>query len=179
MVRFRGLQSRQILATTGTLAILYCIVVLTYVATSPDLRIRCLLLDSTRPSDLPASVQGVVMRKVELAHDGVAPHLPIPADGDILTRMAESPVHSFFDFSHQISNLRRAPLKANGQLPEGADIAELMDVAPELIQDSSMVRWVRLEFYTPSQSADSEEPVSLDQGVVLGLRAPAQVQDCR
>ena len=158
VVRFRGLQSRQILATTGTLAILYCIVVLTYVATSPDLRIRCLLLDSTRPSDLPASVQGVIMRKVELAHDGVAPHLPVPAEGDILTQMAEGPVHSFFDFSRQISNLRRAPLKANGQLPEGADIAELMDVAPELIQDSSMVRWVRLEFYTPSQSTDSETP---------------------
>ena len=65
-MRFRGLQSRQVLATTGTLAILYCIAVLTYVATSPDLRIRCLLLDSSRPSDLPDSVQGVVMRKVQL-----------------------------------------------------------------------------------------------------------------
>ena len=52
-MRLRGLQSRQLLATTGTLAILYCIVVLTYVATSPDLRIRCLLLDSTRPAGLP------------------------------------------------------------------------------------------------------------------------------
>ncbi len=155
-MRLRGLQSRQLLATTGTLAILYCIVVLTYVATNPDLRIRCLLLDSTRPAGLPDSVQGVVMRKVQLDHGGVAPHLPVPSDGDILTRVAETPVRSFFDFSRQITHLRRASLKANGQLPEGADIAELMDVSPELIQDSAMVRWVRLEYYTQSQSGDRQ-----------------------
>jgi len=153
-VRFRWLQSRQILATAGTLALLYCIVVLAYVATSPDIRIRCLLFDSSLPAGLPDDAAGVVMRRVDLGDDAIPPNCEVPGEGDILTRVAGARVLSFFDFSRHVTGLRRAQLKDNGQLAEGADISEHMDTAPALLQDFSMRRWVRLEFYTKPVTGD-------------------------
>ena len=154
-MNWRGLQARQVLATTGTLAVLYCIVVLSYVATSPDLRFRCLLFDSTRPSGLPEEVHGVVMRRVELGRESVPPNCKLPREGDVLTRVAGGRVLSFFDFSLQVSGLRHAQLKDNGQLAQGADISEHMDTAPDLLQDTSMRRWVRIAFYSPRSPTDS------------------------
>ena len=154
-MNWRGLQARQVLATTGTLAVLYCIVVLSYVATSPDLRFRCLLFDSTRPSGLPEEVHGVVMRRVELGRESVPPNCKLPREGDVLTRVAGGRVLSFFDFSLQVSGLRHAQLKDNGQLAQGADISEHMDTAPDLLQDTSMRRWVRIAFYSPRSPTDA------------------------
>jgi len=143
----------------GTLALLYCIVVLTHVATSPDLRIRCLLFDSALPPDLPTDVTGVVMRKVNL-RDAVPANCAVPSEGDVLTRVAGRRVLSFFDFSRQVTGLRRAQLKGNGILAHGADISELMDTVPALLEDSSGQRWVRLEFYMKPGGGDRGSPTS-------------------
>ncbi len=151
------MSSRKWLSTFGTLALLYCIVVLSYVVTSPDIRVRCLLLDSI-PSEWPSSrgapATGVVMRKVSL-EGSVAPHLPVPQNGDVLVELAGAPIRSFFDFSHQVHQLNAARLKDNGQLAVGADISELMANVPGLLEDSDGQRWVRLKFYTRTNSADS------------------------
>jgi len=158
-VRLWGLQSRQVLAGMGTLALLYCIVVLTLVATSPDIRVRCLLFDSARPPDLPDNVQGVVMRKVAL-RGAVPADCAVPSEGDVLTRVSGNRVLSFFDFSRQVTGLRRAQLKDNGILAQGADISELMDTVPALLEDSSGQRWVRLEFYTKPGGRGRDAPTS-------------------
>ncbi len=134
------------LASAGTLAIAYCITVLAYVATSPDIRIRCLLLDS-HPPGLSPNVHGIVMHKVA-AGTAVAPNLPRPRVGDVLTEIARQPVQSFFAFQQQVAALRNTPLAGNGQLAAGADISQLLSNLPPLVQNSARDRWVEIKFHT-------------------------------
>ena len=151
----RWLQSRQVLGTIGMLALLYGIVVLADVATSPDIRIRCLLFDSELPSGLPEDARGVIMRRVDLGDDAVPANCVVPSDGDVLTRVAGRRVLSFFDFSRNVAGLRWSQLKTNGQLAEGARLSDHMATLPGLVQDASRQRWVLLEFYSQTSGSES------------------------
>ena len=147
------------LASAGTLAIAYCITILAYVATSPDIRIRCLLLDS-HPAGLSADVHGIVIHKTTSA-TAVAPNLPRPRVGDVLTEIGRQSVRSFFDFQQQVAALRSAPLAENGQLPHGAIISELPDL-PSLVQNSARDRWVEIKFHTRTDPGALQEKANAE-----------------
>ena len=76
-------RQKLVVTISGSLMLLYCVIVLAYVATVPDLRLRVLLADDNRPDDPTSS--GVVVRDVP----GLLCRGPKPAAGDILVRIGD------------------------------------------------------------------------------------------
>src|SRR5262245_43656736 len=103
---------RWVLAGLGGLTVLYCIAVLGFVATAPDLGLRC-LLSSTQLADPESTRPGLEVRQItrELARD--RPTLASdfgegPAPGDRLLKIAGRPAHTFAHFAARLAELRTA-----------------------------------------------------------------------
>lgn len=141
-------RSRWWLVGNGTLAVIYCLAVLTYVSTSPDIRVRSLLLDLDRPEGLPSHVRGVIMRSVPPTW-AMAQNMSQPSAGDVLVTVSGEPVESFFDLNRQVVRLRNARLQEKARLHPRADISELRETdLPPLVQDAELRRWVEVGFWT-------------------------------
>ncbi|HVW03146.1 MAG TPA: sigma 54-interacting transcriptional regulator, partial [Planctomycetaceae bacterium] len=164
-------QARWVLSASGVLVLFYCLFVLAFVGTSPDLGLRVLLTDSL-------DSRGPVIQYVtaSLRHKGQEP----PKAGDILlaigppsARWSESmseggdaaqrprlqPVTTFLHFTRALMDLRRET-PAGGTLPRNSDPAELGQVVPPLVEIDAprwidRQRWVEIEFLRPG----NPEPV--------------------
>ncbi len=131
--------TKWIVPGTGAFIIFYCVLVLGYVATSPDVGLRCLLADQA------GGMPGVRIRDIEdLECKG-----PQPEVGDTLLRIGKSEVNTFLDFTSGLSALRNAPIPPGGQLDPGADPSELGQLLPELVEVEDGQRLVRIEFSRP------------------------------
>ncbi len=97
----------------------YSVVVLWYVATFPDISVRCLLPDSFNEHHRG----GVEIRQFLNTQISPAPQL-----GDRLLEINRQPVHTFLDFIDQLVALRSAKIAPGGQLPPGSDPLELDNV---------------------------------------------------
>ena len=140
------LQRFSITLTVGG-SVFYALVVLWYVATFPDLGIRCLL-----PTDCALTNSVRVARF--LGHgDDSAPYVLVP--GDELIEINDRPVQTFLDFLATNGDLRSATILPGGRLKGGADPAELIsrDV-PSLVEigdpeSGSRHRKVKVRFLRP------------------------------
>ena len=141
--------TRLLIPLTVALSVTYALIVLWYVATFPELGIRCLF-----PKVPPiAGVQPVV--KV-VRFDGDA----IPVDltpGDELISINDQPVGTFLDFLATTGNLRSAKLKPGATQAAGSDPAEYREAdVPPLVEipdpanDGTTVRYVRVKFRQPN-----------------------------
>ena len=128
---------RWILATLGGLAVGYCVLILAIVATTPDLHLRFLLIDS--PADLGAISQpGILIRQTP----GLKSIGPVPEAGDLLVSLDGRPISNFLEFARAQLELRdrvSPPSLYNERNP-------LADGLPPLVQDSEGGRWVRVEY---------------------------------
>ena len=132
-------REKLIVTLCGSLMLLYCVLVLAYVATVPDLRLRVLLADDDRSRDQVTG--GVVIRDVSgLLSRGA----PIVA-GDILLRIGDQPIHSFGDFAQTLRSLRR-PVTRDGLLKAGDDPSLVREPLPSLVQIEAGSRLVEVEF---------------------------------
>ena len=107
-------------ACTG-LVVTYSVVVLWYVATFPDIGVRCLL---------PASGDEHLGGGVEVRQNLWTDIAPGPRTGDRLTMMNGKPIRTFLDYVDQLVSLRSAKIVPGGQLPPGSDPSELATVPP-------------------------------------------------
>ena len=93
----------------GISVVIYSVLVLGYVGTTPDIGIRGLLSDEGTLDENPESASdnhtsGMVIRGfAEFEHFGTK-----PAEGDVLVRISDRPVRSFLDFCSSLQYLRDA-----------------------------------------------------------------------
>ena len=64
----------------------------------------------------------------------------------MLLKIGESQTRTFLDFTHQMSELRNAPIPPGGQLYTNADLTELSDSLPSIVKYPDGQRWVKIEF---------------------------------
>ncbi len=121
------------------MAVLYCITVLWYVATSPDAGLRC----------LPANdidTQGVEIRVGPSASVGTP-----PSPGDVLVEFHGRPIRSFVDFAWAHAALRNAHIDSGGSLGAERDVETLSKTLGAtsrltLIEYPDQTRYVKVRF---------------------------------
>ncbi len=123
----------------------YALIVLWYVATYPELGIRCLLPREQRAS---STTEGVEV--VRFTGEGIPYQLQ---PGDRLTAIYDRPVHTFLDFLGTTRDLSTMALQPGARLPPGADPADgKRDEVPPLVSipdpasGGTVVRYVRVDF---------------------------------
>lgn len=130
-------------------SIIYALIVLWYVATFPELGIRCLLPKLANSAD--GAVQVV---KFHGDHNGY----PLEP-GDELVAINDHKVHTFLDFLWTTANLRSAKLQSGATLSPGADplegdtrsLVEILDPG-----DAPAVRYVRVQFRRPTRETPDD-----------------------
>ncbi len=139
-------RSRVFVAVLGIAVVIYCVIVLGYVGTTPDLRLRGLLSDHGER----IGVNGMLIRAVvDLDAEG-----PAPQPGDFLVAVRDKPVRSFLDFAYSLQALRNAPIDSGGRLAtRGEMTVDSGELLPALVETDDGGRFVRVEFYRPSQKA--------------------------
>lgn len=134
-------QTRWPVVGTAGVILVYSVLVLGFVATSPDLGLRCLMVDESATGEGPG---GVEIR--------ATPHLEgfrgaRPREGDLLVRVGDRPIRTFLDFTGVHMELRNAPIPPGGKLYAGADPSELGEFSlPWLVEDEEGHRFVRIQF---------------------------------
>ena len=161
------IRSQWFLALLGGIVVVYSVLSLGYVATSPDVRLRTLLVD--RPDD-PDIAAGIVIRPV----DGLEYRGPSrPVAGDILLELAGQPTPTFIHFTQQVGKLRGATTYPGGQLHAGADVGELPDSSlPPLVEVGPDERWVKVKYLSQDDGKTHTcwlQVQSLPSGEVLFL----------
>jgi transcriptional regulator with GAF, ATPase, and Fis domain len=137
----------------GISVVIYSVLVLGYVGTTPDIGIRGLLSDAGTDEEATGTepdtvTQGMVIRGfAEFAHFGVK-----PAAGDVLVRIHDRPVRSFLDFCSALQYLRDAPAQPHSIPKEGTDPSEYPpDYFPSLLEIDGD-RTVEIEFLRDGQA---------------------------
>ncbi len=116
---------RGVVATFTGLVVVYCVTVLWYVATFPDVGLRCLLPDAK-----PLQNGGIQISQWVAGPDENAD--PKPRPGDQLVRLNGQEIGTFLDFVSALQSLRFAKIPPGGQLAPGSDPAELK--VPPLVE---------------------------------------------
>ena len=136
--------TRWILAILGGLAVGYCVLVLAVVATTPDLRMRFLMVDSPAAVAASGAPVGIEIQQLPAfkAYSPLLGNTPSPQVGDLLVSMEGQPITNFLDFARSQLALRNRVSPPNmfvGTNPLDAGL-------PPLVQDSDGVRWLRIEY---------------------------------
>ena len=96
---------RWLLAGFGAVTVLYCLVVVGFVATAPDLGLRCLLVSTADPKNgsrgSGLEIRQIVRESARDMEDG-------PRPGDRLLEIAHRPAHTFAHFAARLIELRSA-----------------------------------------------------------------------
>jgi len=142
-----GFKERAILFTFGILAVVYSVIVLGFVTTSPDLRLRA-MLDSVEALPDGAGPAGIEIKATPDIESAGAFSPPKP--GDILTRIGEYPIRTFLDYSQALSKLRNMGLPPGGRLQPQADPTE-HDV-PFMVEIEND-RFIQIEFFSRDSSS--------------------------
>jgi transcriptional regulator with GAF, ATPase, and Fis domain len=134
-----------VLGALGAVAVVYSMVVLGFVATTPDLGIRCLIDD---PAWENGTTNGVVIRMLPSAGE-ISGKGPLPKIGDRLIRIGDWPIHTFVDFAQALMRLRGAPIPiGGGSLPVNFNPTSMKHSyrLPSLWQDVNRTSFVEIEF---------------------------------
>jgi hypothetical protein len=131
----------------GSSVVVYSIIVLSYLTTTPDLRLRCLIVDDQlglHSHSVPSGVQ--IHDAPGLTVDGSAPE-----PGDWLLRVRDRSTRSFLDVASELMSLRNAQVPPGYRLPAGTRPSTLNNpLPPALIEiedrNGTGHRWVRIEF---------------------------------
>ncbi|MEI6538403.1 MAG: hypothetical protein WCO86_02605, partial [Planctomycetota bacterium] len=116
---------RGLVATLTGLVVTYCVAVLWYVATFPDVGLRCLLPDAEPLQDGGIEISQWITQSGENTSIG-------PSAGDRLVRLNGQDIGTFLDFVSSLQSLRFAKIPPGGQLAPGSDPAELK--VPPLVE---------------------------------------------
>lgn len=134
----RHWSDKAFVAISGSLVLMYCVIVLAFVATVPDLRLRVLLRDES--AERPES--GIIIRKIP----GIHCRGPQPVVGDVLQRIGDQPIRSFNDFARSLRQVHRAQVTREGLLNAGDDPSEVREPLPRLVEIETGERLIEVEF---------------------------------
>lgn len=142
----QGVLERAVLFTCGILAIIYSVIVLGFVTTSPDLRLRAMLdsVEALPGQSVPAGIEIKATPGIEKTGSA-----PAPKPTDILTKIGNEPIRTFLDFSQTLSELRNIDLPPGGQLRPNSDPSEL-DV-PFMVEIQNSGRYIKIEYWSTEQ----------------------------
>ena len=168
-------RGKWILLLLASSVVVYAIVVLGYLTTTPDLRLRCLIVDDQlglHLTTIPAGVQ--IHGTPGIRSDGRAPR-----PGDWLVQVRDRPTRSFLDVASELMSLRNAQVPPGYRLPAGTRPSALSDpVPPPLLEIEDRTgtghRWVRIKFQ-PAGSQDRQvgwlqiQPLPLGEVVLTFL----------
>lgn len=153
---------RSILVLTAILVVVYVISGLTYVSTCPDLRVRCLLVNSSAQPGADARPGLRINMTRNLRSQG-----PTPAAGDLLLEVREQPIRNFLDLSQELIELHNADISTNGYLDDPAELLQSEKFGfPPLVEDSEGLRWVKVR-YLPAGASRIETAWVLVQSMPL------------
>ncbi len=150
-MRSTAVLKRRLTIGLAGLVVAYCVVVIGFVSTSPDLRLRCLLVDGSDVGTPGIQIQAV-------------PHLtdesclgPQPHSGDRLLKIGDRETNTFLDFTESLTQLRTAKLLPGASLPKDANPYVLADTfsLPSLVEVGGVGRFVRVQ-YLPAGSVHRE-----------------------
>ena len=133
-------------------SITYCLIVIWYVATFPDVGLRCLL---------PISAEVNELQVTQFIHGENECHGETVKEGQWLSEMGGKPAGNFLLFVHHLAALRSAEIPPGGMLHAGADPSENKTTPPlvEIIDpDKSPVRMVKL-ILSRAQQKEGESPI--------------------
>ena len=125
-------------AVSVSLVLSYCVVVLAFVATVPDLRLRVLLHDD----DDSQSKSGMIIREVP----GIRCRGPKPEVGDVLRRIGDQPIRTFNDFAMSLLHVHSAQVPRDGLLKAGDDPSLIDEPLPKLVEIETGERLIEVEF---------------------------------
>ena len=136
-------------------SMIYALIVLWYVATFPELGMRCLF-----PKTLSSQSENSTVTLVKFGGESIGYVLE---GGDELVSINDRPVRTFLDFLSTIGNLRSAKLQSGATLPPGSDPTEATEQRPlvEILHpetDGAAIRYVRVEFLR-HDAAPSDVPL--------------------
>lgn len=114
--------ARGVVAVCIGAVVTYCVAVLWYVATFPDVGLRCLLPESSSVGE------GIEIR--QMVGTGDRRTDPSPKPGDRLLKLNGREIVTFYDFTSALESLRFAKIPPGGQLAPGSDPSELPAVPP-------------------------------------------------
>lgn len=126
-----------------TLTLIYTVLALRFIATTPDLRLRVMLVSNPQTGEMPRGVE--LVQGVDVPTFG-----PSPQAGDILIRVGDRRTETFFDFAASMYDLYGAPLPPDGALRAGADPSQLDDAfsLPKIVEPAGGPRMVEVEFFS-------------------------------
>ena len=134
----RHWSDKALVAISCSLVLAYCVIVLAYVATVPDLRIRVLLRDET--DEQPKS--GILIREVP----GIRCYGPQPSVNDVLQRIGDQQINSFSDCARSLRQVHRTQSPREGRLHAGDDPSIAGEPLPRLLENESGERLIEVEF---------------------------------
>lgn len=116
---------RVFVGTLTGLVVVYCVTVMWYVATFPDIGIRCLLPETISSANGGIEICQWISEAGQISG-------PRPTAGDQLVRLNGQQVETFLDFVSAMQSLRFAKIPPGGQLVPGSDPVELK--VPPLVE---------------------------------------------
>jgi len=134
----RQWSDKALVAVSASLVLVYCVIVLAYVATVPDLRFRVLLRDALGEQ----TESGILLRDVP----GIRCRGDQPVVGDVLLRIGEQPIRSFNDFARSLRQVHRAQVSREGLLNAGVDPSLVRESLPKLVEIETGERLIEVEF---------------------------------
>lgn len=144
---------RRSLICAASVSISYCLIVIWYVATFPDVGIRCLLPSSAGDSDLEI---------VQFVHDEDDCLSTVPLPGNRLIATGRQPSNNLILFVDAMTQLRSASIPPGGQMNPGSDpvdwtesqVPALVDIAAGIEPEvSPFGRMVELKIRQPDSTA--------------------------
>jgi transcriptional regulator with GAF, ATPase, and Fis domain len=161
------LASKWIISTAGFVVLVYCLTVLGFVTTSPDVGLRCLLWDESEGNHYQPVIQ-----RVEPWTESIG---PVPEVGDRLLAMGSprdgdwghrgetlhsaaavpSPIQTFTDFTRRLSELRSPQVPWGGaDLPSSTPLLKSYSLLPPVVEvqsgfgDGRQIRWTKVEYWS-------------------------------
>src|SRR5579872_4471387 len=152
-----------LLGLAGAVVLVYSMTVLGFVATTPDLGIRCLMTDEPWKD---GESRGVVIQSVPAINRETI-RGPFPKVGDRLIRVGDWTVNSFVDFTRVLMRLRNQQATPGfDHLPDSADPSEykrgFRPHLGSLLSYSSGPRRVEIEFIAHDGPPNATETCYLD-----------------
>ncbi len=126
------------LAILGGMVLVYSVLVLGFVATTPDLGLRCLIDDPERDGPNIELVSSVFRADGERA----------PKIGDVITEIGRQPINTFLDFTYSLVRLRSTSIPPGGHIDDDLAMLEMGELLPPVVvkdyRDGE--RWVEVKF---------------------------------
>jgi transcriptional regulator with GAF, ATPase, and Fis domain len=112
----------------GVAVVIYCLAVVGFVATNPDLGLRFLLVEDPVPEGVEPP-PGLKIRQI--ANSSVVDPRFSPRSGDRLVEIAREPVSTFLHFAQRMFDLRSAEVRLGGSVQSRRDLLDQANLPPE------------------------------------------------